>query len=450
MNISMLDCYDAVHDYIELQYLDDMIQKQDIVFNAYHNAIVVMRFYEQHGVTSDFHDLIGDESLIDNARQVIENFITWLKNTIRKIVAFVLNLITKIKSKLMTILHVDDLDRLIKLDYDISTIEQKLFVILQDHIDFWINRPEQVELTERLLISQSSDLGRLLNTIVRGNAVTATRLKSHAEVICKSIIMMNQHLPDTMSLTDTINQLNANDPSISHRVDRLIRSMCETLQHNYMDANDTNKATTLDEKIIVCNTLLKLLLLKIKYTSINVSVLEGYLVNLRHAYMHNEIDIHLSFPISQDLCRRLGEYYGGVFKVNQLIVTNRDPRTWPDPITGIKSPITGWMFEDVPIPNIWCNYNFLMSSIARWSRLRGSKEESLIKTIVHECRHLFDIQNKIGGALKIETGSHEYADRTYESRARYAADNYKPTSADIAFARMVLQKLDAEVRRQSQ
>lgn len=450
MNIDVLDCYDAVHDYIELQCLDDIIQKQDIAFNAYHNAIVIVKFYEQHGITRDFHDLIGDESLIDNARQVIENFITWLKDTLKKIVAFVLNLITKIKSKIMTILHVDDLDRLIKLGYDISTIEQKLFVILQDPIDFWINRPEQVELTERLLISQSSDLGHLLNTIVRGNAVTATRLKSHAEVICKSIIMLNQHLPDTLLLTDAVNQLNANDPSITHRVDRLIRSMCETLQHNYMNANDTIKVNTLDEKIIVCNTLLKLLLLKIKYTSINVSTLEGYLVNLRHAYMCNEIDIHLSFPISHDLCRRLGEYYGGVFKVNQLIVTNRDPRTWPDPITGVKSSITGWMFEDVPIPNIWCNYNFLMSSVSRWSRLRGSKEESLIKTIVHECRHLFDIQNRLGGSFTIETGSHEYMDRTYESRARYAADNYKPTSADIAFARMVLQKLDAEVRRQSQ
>lgn len=29
MNIDVFDYYDAVHDHIELQYLDDIIQKQD-------------------------------------------------------------------------------------------------------------------------------------------------------------------------------------------------------------------------------------------------------------------------------------------------------------------------------------------------------------------------------------------------------------------------------------
>lgn len=59
MNIDVFDCYDAVHDYIELQCLDDIIQKQDIAFNAYHNATVVVRFYEIRAISSRCRRMIS-------------------------------------------------------------------------------------------------------------------------------------------------------------------------------------------------------------------------------------------------------------------------------------------------------------------------------------------------------------------------------------------------------
>lgn len=449
MDVIPLDYYDVIQDYISQQELDRLIQRHDDVLRAYQNAVEVLEFYKQRGITKDFLILIGDESLIANAKEAVKNFIDWIKQIIRHMVAFVLNLITKIRLKLIPLLHLEGNDRLIKIRYDISAIEQNLFVLLNDPIDCWINRPEQIEITERLLKEQSTDLTHLLNTTVSGNAITAVRLKAHAEVVCKSLDMVNKYLPSVTKLTGLADKLNANDPATLQDIDRLISAMYDTIKINHMKINDVSHADTIDDKLAVCNTLLKLLLLRIKYTGMNVNTLEGYLINLRRAYMNDEIDVHLSFIIPPDMCERLGKYYGGTFKVNCLVVTNRDPRTWPDPISGLRSPISGWMFENAPVPNIWCNYNFLMSSVSRWSRLRGSKEESLIKTIVHECRHLFDIQNGASPEFTREDNVYDYKDRTYESRARYAADHYHPTQADIAFAKKVLYRLNEEVKRQA-
>ena len=451
MNITTDSIYTLIDDHLLQLECDHLLTQCKLGFQAYSNAIVIIDFYDKHGFTDDFHKLIGEETLIDSAHEAIAQFVTWLKEMLRKVIAYVLRVIAAIRKKLNVILRKYAVEQLISFKYDISSIEQKIPSLLNETVDFWCNRPEQIVITERELTEQFNVLKKIVATTISSNAITSIRLYNHAVFIQRAIEAITQPLPDNVdSLSKVISQLNTTDPDSSRRIRGMVELLLRTLHNMQMVEQDKVDLTDNAVALQSCDTLLKLLLLKIKSIHTISGLLGDYLAKIQQAYNGSSIDVHLVIPIDKCFVKRLGLYYGGVFKVDNLIITNRNPNTWPDPMDGSRSPVTGWMYDKCSVPNIWCSYNFLMSSVSRWSWLRGSKEESLIKTIVHECRHLFDIQNKIGGEFEIETGSHEYVDRTYESRARYAADNYKPTSADIAFARTVLQKLDAEVRRQSQ
>lgn len=446
---------DSIYSYIDDHLLqlecDRLLTQCKQGFQAYNNAIVVLDFYDKYGFTDDFHKLIGEETFIDTAREAIVQFVIWLKEMLRKVIAYILQVIAAIRKKLNVVFRKYAEEQLIAFKYDISSIEQKIPSLLSETVDFWCNRPEQIAITERELTEQFNVLKKIVATTISSNATTSIRLHDHAVFIQRVIEATTQPLPDNVgSLSKAISQLNTTDVDSSRRIRDMIELLLRTLRSMQMVEQDRVNLTDSTEAIQSCNTLFNLLLLKIKNIHEISGLLGDYLAKIQQAYNGSSIDIHLVVPIDKSFVKRLGLYYGGVFNVDNLIVTNRNPSTWPDPLDGSKSPVTGWMYDKCAVPNIWCSYNFLTSTISRWSRLRGSKEESLIKTIVHECRHLFDIQNRIGGVFEIETDSHVYADRTYESRARYAADNYKSTPADIAFARMVLQRLDTEVRRQTQ
>lgn len=451
MNNNIDSIYSCIDDHLLQLECDRLLIQCERGFQAYNNATVILDVYNKHGYTDVFHELIGEETLIDTARESIVQFAVWLKEMLRKVIAYVLQVIAAIRKKLSVVFRKYATEHLITFKYDISSIEQKTPSLLNETIDFWCNRPEQIIITERELTEQFDVLKKIVSTTISSNAVTSVRLHDHGVFIQRTIEAITQPLPDNVaSLSKAISQLNTTDADSARRIRGMVDLLLRTLRSMQMVEQDRVNLSDSASAIQACDTLFKLLLLKIKNIHGVSALLGDYLAKVQQAYNGSSIDIHLVIPMDKSFVKRLGLYYGGEFNVDNLIVTNRNPNTWPDPMDGSKSPITGWMYDKCAIPNIWCSYNFLISSVSRWSMMRGSKEESLIKTIVHECRHLFDIQNRIGGEFEVETGAHVYADRTYESRARYAADNYKPTPADIAFARMVLQKLDAEVRRQAQ
>ena len=53
---------------------------------AYENAFVILRYYNRYGYTEHFRELIGEESLIDHAKEAVRKFITWLKDKLHTLV----------------------------------------------------------------------------------------------------------------------------------------------------------------------------------------------------------------------------------------------------------------------------------------------------------------------------------------------------------------------------
>ena len=74
-----------------------------------------------------------------------------------------------------------------------------------------------------------------------------------------------------------------------------------------------------------------------------------------------------------------------------------------------------------------------------------SKEDWFISTIVHECKHLFDYQND---GLRDDNNKVPYPHRVHESSARNAANKYIITNADRAWAKKIIQAVEAEYKRQ--
>ncbi len=100
---------------VELQAISD-----DIVSGckAYHNARVVVRYYNRYGYTEHFRELIGEENLVDQAKEVIRKFIRWIKQKLSELIDKVSSILREIKDKLAHMLGLkktpDDLDSIVK------------------------------------------------------------------------------------------------------------------------------------------------------------------------------------------------------------------------------------------------------------------------------------------------------------------------------------------------
>lgn len=63
---------------------------------AYHNAATILRYYNHYGYTEHFRELIGEENLIDQAKEVISKFVSWLKKKVGELITLIKSIFQRI------------------------------------------------------------------------------------------------------------------------------------------------------------------------------------------------------------------------------------------------------------------------------------------------------------------------------------------------------------------
>lgn len=450
---------------------------------AIHNATVVEQYQGKYGYTEHFRELIGEESLFDSAKEVLSNIIGWLKKKLIQLASLIFNIVNGIvdilTSMVWAIVHVGkmnatkspykipDVEEFFRIVYDMATKENRLG-----------NDLSQVTTIGELASVLNDFLNETYKKLDTGIAACKIETSYPRVDFCRyaqklEFTINNSYVTmlNTMGkMIDTLQKsLNENDDLTRTR--EKINDFIRRFPGARSLLLDTNK-TKIYENVNVSDESSFIAVLRIQASAciafatsysqfFNKCIRKGVsiLKELHAAYNKGEVSIHMEFPFDQAMIKRLSDFYGAPIKVTKLIVTNISPSTWN--IATETPGLMGWCYpgngSGVSFPTeLWVSARFMTSWIARFSGAflndnRINKYDAFIGTVVHECKHLWDMQyGKEFDVMREGDSFFKYRNYQHERRAQEAATKFEITDRDRAWAKKIIDQVEAEIKRQKQ
>lgn len=155
-------------------------------------------------------------------------------------------------------------------------------------------------------------------------------------------------------------------------------------------------------------------------------------------YNHASFELHYTTKIDLSLKDHIEQMLKGLFSVDMVTVTTKDPKTWP---TIHNNTIVGWCYANTgttAVHDLWINGRYLLKDTSPSGVEDAAK--LLLSTIVHECVHLFDAQNSF------EFEPREGNDTTQEQHAYVMERQYRPTTREFNWARTQIKTMISKMR----
>lgn len=450
---------------------------------AIHNATVVEQYQDKYGYTEHFKLLIGEEGIFASAKDVLGSIISWLKKKLIQLASLIFNIVNGIvdilTSMVWAIVHVGkmnatkspykipDVEEFFRIVYDMATKENRLG-----------NDLSQVTTIGELASVLNDFLNEAYKKLDTGIATCKIETSYPRVDFCKyaqklEYIINNSYVTmlNTMGkVIDTL-QKSLNEHDDLTRTREKIADFIRRFPGARSLLLDTNK-TKIYEHVNVSDESSFIAVLRIQASAciafatsysqfFNRCIRKGVsiLKELHSAYNKGEVSIHMEFPFDQAMIKRLSDFYGAPIKVTKLIVTNMSPTTWN--IATETPGLMGWCYpgngSGVSFPTeLWVSARFMTSWIARFSGAflndnRINKYDAFIGTVVHECKHLWDMQyGKEFDMIQEGDSFFKYRKYQHERRAQEAATKFEITDRDRAWAKKILDQVEAEIKRQKQ
>lgn len=450
---------------------------------AIHNATVVEQYQHKYGYTDHFKMLIGEEGLFDSAKEVLRNIITWLKKKLLQLASIIFNIVSSIvnilTSMVWQVLHIGKMFNS-KSPYDIAKVDScftntyySIFRLYGLEID--ISQISTIgEFTSALNKQLDEQYERFEEGITESKVETSyPRIKFaeyaqglEHEINNKYVTMLNtmgkviDTLQKSLNENDDFNRIREKIGDFVRRfpgAQWLLESVAKTKM--YKDVQEPSKEgftamVRMQASVCVsCATAYSQFFTKCIRKGVSI------LKELHAAYNAGEVSIHMEFPFDQAMIKRLSDFYGAPLKVTKLIVTNVSPLTWN---VATETPgLMGWCYAGNGSGNsfpteLWINMRFMLSWVARFSGAflndnRVNKYDAFIGTVVHECKHLWDVQyGKEFDVIREGDSFFKYRRYKHERRAQEAATKFEITDQDRAWAKKILDQVEAEIKRQKQ
>lgn len=432
------------HEEVNTLYVESQAILEEIIkaCRAYHNATVVIQYYDRYGYTKHFKMLIGEENLVDEAKTVVGKFIAWVKE-----------LITRLISKLTELFHIAKLKiarflGLQKTPDDFNTIQKqinnkldliaasmggsistkfhtdRISIATQRAVAYIISGPAS-DTIEKYTVKTAEWVAQVRETckehstymsvrrsIVRDNARDVSKatgiLMTIVNSLCINLREFKENIYPGMSKSEFFNE-----------VDLLIEASPNTFNKSLLnqDIDDVVKhiTTIIHTMLIASNNL--------------INITFAYLTKLDED-VNKCVRVHVAADPNPNMTHRLESQFGGTLDVRKIVVTNMDPETWEiSNDTPDKRPACGWCYTGnnrSGARDLFVNY--------RWySQLgRSVRDVHFIRTVVHECFHLFRTQHGLNtGSVTIE-----------ESLATAAEKAYSITADDRSWVRSVIARIE--------
>ena len=448
---------------------------------AIHNATVVEQYQHKYGYTEHFKMLIGEEGLFDSAKEVLRNIIVWLKKKLLQLASIIFNIVNSIikviTSMVWQVLHIGKMFNS-KSPYDIFEVISCFQVTYQSvlkaaKLNGDVSRISTIGEFTSALNEQLDELYKKFDEgiAVRKVETSYPRIKFaeyaqalEHEINNKYVTMLNtmgkviETLQKSLNENDDFNRIREKIGDFVRRfpgAQWLLTDVVNTKM--YRDVQEPSKEgftamIRMQASVCVaCATAYSQFFTKCIRRGVSI------LKELHAAYNAGEVSIHMEFPFDQAMIKRLSDFYGAPLKVTKLIVTNVSPLTWN---LATETPgLMGWCYagngSGVSFPTeLWINVRFMLSWVARFSGAflndnRINKYDAFIGTVVHECKHLWDMQyGEEFDVVRRGDSFFKYRRYKHERRAQEAATKFEITDQDRAWAKKILDQVEAEIKRQ--
>lgn len=448
---------------------------------AIHNAIVVEQYQDKYGYTEHFQMLIGEESLFDSAKDVLGSIISWLKKKLIQLASLIFNIVSGIvdilTSMVWTLVHIGKMVAT-KSPYEILRVAgffRSVFEMATKENQIG-NDVRQANTIGEMASVLNDFLNQAYNTLCGGieeckkeTSYPRTKFCEYAQKLEYTINNSYVTMLNTMGkVIDTLQKsLNENDDLTRTRekINDFVRRFPgaqslifdSTKTKIYEGVRLTDAGGTLVAFRIQAGACIAFATSYSQFFNKCIRKGVSILKELHAAYNKGEVSIHMEFPFDQQMIKRLSDFYGAPLKVTKLIVTNMSPTTWN--IATETPGLMGWCYQGngsgVSFPTeLWVNVRFMTSWIARFSGAflndnRINKYDAFIGTVVHECKHLWDMQyGKEFDVMREGDSFFKYRRYQHERRAQEAATKFEITDRDRAWAKKIIDQVEAEIKKQ--
>ena len=387
--------------------LDDTVDELRRGLVAYENAFVILRYYNRYGYTEHFRELIGEEGLIQQAKEAVRKFITWLKDKLHTLVRRLLVWIER--NRINTMRRLLKSDNPTKLPYNLERINgyrANTFNNLPLPIDFkqYIADPTSIQTTMDEVVKRwksvfektdefEYDNEKILD-VTSDMQASVERWSDRVKTMTNALDRYERSLKESLS------------PEELYRLTVEFANGCKyIIEYNFRYSDLVSDDDDPEQAFLVMKEhttqVVRLITSGCDFITKLCSVGSNWYCDVKHIYDSTSSDIHVSIPFDQSMIRRLESHYGGSLKVRDLILTNTSPATWPTVKGVVHSRSIAWCYASDTNRNtfdLWVNVAYMNS---KWSRLldafthpdatngRYRREDAFINHVVHECYHLY-------------------------------------------------------------
>lgn len=425
--------------YMELQTITDEIVNGCM---AYHNACVVVNYYNKYGYTEHFRELIGEESLVDQAKEVIGKFISWLKKKLTELIEKITNTFHAIRDRLVKLLGLkktsNDLKDVMK-QIDINLTRIATYRRGDDTVSINFDTSRIKTVTE--LAVDFIHRGSSSNAPSDYTAKSIKHLKSvfdacqplsHYENVKRRTVRDNAldvsaRVGNLSAIVETF-QIELKELKLTISEDMTRDEFLQAIGQFTKCSPESFNKRLFDQNIdVVVKELTLIVSTMAKATCKLINITYGYLVQLNRD-VNKDVPIRVVVKINPLLLQRLERQFGGSLNVRNIVITNEDPQTWeladavPD-----ERPTCGWCYaghDRTGSLDLYINYRLYKKYF------KDHNYNDFILTIVHECQHLYNSQHNM------------QFDNNEETTARNAEKKYTVAQPDdIAWAKEVVKKI---------
>lgn len=170
----------------------------------------------------------------------------------------------------------------------------------------------------------------------------------------------------------------------------------------------------------------------------HIPTLTTIISTIDRIYNHASFELHYTTEIDLSLKSHIEQMLKGLFSVDMVTVTTKDPKTWP---TIHNNTIVGWChasYGSLGARDLWINARYLLRDLSPDGIERAAR--LMLVTIVHECTHLSDGQN-------YKRFDQNRSNDDQEERRAYGNEKkYTPTLSEVNWAKLQIKTMISKMK----
>ena len=471
-----LDQYDVNSQNLLIAKIDNSFEELKTGLIAYENAIGIQGYIAEHGITDELKTLVGNEGFLESVGNALKSVGKFILNLLKAILGYIVQFLYGIGLVFTFPIAQAKLNKKTTIAYKLNEIDQEANRITKISPDQVLKNTTVLSVDDNTIeqivaeFKQKCDeyLDKFVELTKEGQDVayntTFGEIKRVAENCYNVNIFAKHQLENLQHNLDKYKSMNESQFDIKELAKLKDAFDRIGFKHQKWDRLDFDFNRSVDDPGAndgSLQQLMKVVRIQVQFMKLYVSFVTristsavSFVKRMHAIFTKGAAVIEEEFDFPRDINDHLSEFYGGKVEIKKLVITNLHPEEWQ--LMGNPNILGGWCMaqNQQHDTTIYVTYSSFMRVFRRimfgmgWSLndhhgRSMTAADALIRTIVHEAKHLYDQQNgrDMTPPDNYANDPNAYKNTPFEKDAREAQRNYEPTPSDIAWANKIIARV---------